>query len=278
MLTCARKDDDNRLSLNLSVPELPLFHLQFPNDYQLQMWEQALSKVLAPQINGKTNGYDHDHSPGDDDEDRKETAGRTISSVASSYGANKSVVAMPPDYNDFAEHVNERMSISLHAPIDLVLVVPVAASMSGIKMDLMRDSLRFLIQNLGPRDRMALVAFGASTGVSRVVGLTTKTWPGWPTVLETLHATGQKTSAGDLVQGANVAMDILMQRKTINPVSSLFVVSDSSIAENESIDFVVQRAEAAKYVESMTLDHEITDWITECRPTPLDLAWHTDPM
>lgn len=210
------------------------------------MWEDALSKVLAPDVNGQSNGYDHVFPTGDDDEDRKETVGRTISSAASSYGANKSVVAMPPEYTDFAEQADEHMAVSSHAPIDLVLVVPVSASMSGIKMDLLRDSLRFLIQSLGPRDRMGLVAFGASTGVSHVAGLTSKTWPGWPKVLESLQATSQKTSGGDLVQGANVAMDILMQRKVINPVSSLFVISDSSTAENESIDFVAQRAEAAK--------------------------------
>jgi hypothetical protein len=41
-------------------------------------------------------------------------------------------------------------------------------------------------------------------------------------------------------------MDLLMQRKFANPLASILLISDSSTSDPESVDFVVQRAEAAK--------------------------------
>jgi hypothetical protein len=41
-------------------------------------------------------------------------------------------------------------------------------------------------------------------------------------------------------------MDLLMQRKSANPISNILLISDSSTSDAESVDFVVQRAEAAK--------------------------------
>ncbi|KAK3068426.1 hypothetical protein LTR53_014020, partial [Teratosphaeriaceae sp. CCFEE 6253] len=55
-----------------------------------------------------------------------------------------------------------------------------------------------------------------------------------------------KTMRADVVEGANVAMDLLMQRKSSNPLSSILLISDSATSDQESVDFVVSRAEAAK--------------------------------
>jgi hypothetical protein len=41
-------------------------------------------------------------------------------------------------------------------------------------------------------------------------------------------------------------MDLLMQRKSSNPLSSILLISDSSTSDAESVDFVISRAEAAK--------------------------------
>ncbi|KAK5240846.1 hypothetical protein LTR16_010087, partial [Cryomyces antarcticus] len=76
--------------------------------------------------------------------------------------------------------------------------------------------------------------------------MTTKAWKGWPEVLSSIRPVGQKSLRADEVEGANVAMDLLMQRKSANPISSILLISDSSVADSESVDFVVSRAEAAK--------------------------------
>jgi hypothetical protein len=65
-------------------------------------------------------------------------------------------------------------------------------------------------------------------------------------VLDSIRPVGQKSLRADVVDGANVAMDLLMQRKSSNPLSSILLISDSSTADAESVDFVISRAEAAK--------------------------------
>jgi hypothetical protein len=49
-----------------------------------------------------------------------------------------------------------------------------------------------------------------------------------------------------VVEGANVAMDLLMQRKYNNPIATIMLISDASTSDADSVDFVVSRAEAAK--------------------------------
>lgn len=44
-------------------------------------------------------------------------------------------------------------------PIDLVCIVDISGSMSGQKLKLVRDSLRYLTKILGPNDRISIVQF-----------------------------------------------------------------------------------------------------------------------
>jgi hypothetical protein len=165
--------------------------------------------------------------------------------VTSSYGNPKSATTAPTEYSS-RPMSDRRIQSSLHVPIDMVVVIPVSSSMQGLKIQLLRDTLRFLVHNLGERDRMGLVTFGSSGGGVPLVGMTTKTWAGWNKVLDSIRPVGQKSLRADVVEGANVAMDLLMQRKAANPVSTILLISDSSTSDTDSVDFVVQRAEAAK--------------------------------
>lgn len=172
---------------------------------------------------------------------------KRVSSVASSYGAARSTVTAPTEYtNSRAGIPDPRPSGALHVPLDIVVVIPVSSSMQGLKINLLRDTLKFLVHSLGERDRMGLVTFGSSGGGVPIVGMTSKIWRDWPKVLESIRPVGQKSLRADVVEGANVAMDLLMQRKSNNPLSSILLISDSSTSDAESVDFVVSRAEAAK--------------------------------
>ena len=93
----------------------------------------------------------------------------------------------------------------------------------------LRDTLRFLVSNLGERDRMGLVTFGSSGGGVPIVGMTGKAWRDWSKVLDSIRPVGQKSLRADVVDGANVAMDLLMQRKSSNPLSSILLISDSTL-------------------------------------------------
>lgn len=237
--------DEAILTLSLSVAELPSFHLQFQNRSQLELWRRALMDIRmdfpTPQ---RMPDYDQDNS-GTEDEDYRRP--KRISSIASSYGAARSTVTAPTEYtNSRAGGPEPRLSGGLHVPLDIVVVIPVSSSMQGLKINLLRDTLRFLVQSLGERDRMGLVTFGSSGGGVPIVGMTSKNWRDWSKVLDSIRPVGQKSLRADVVEGANVAMDLLMQRKSNNPLSSILLISDSSTSDAESVDFVVSRAEAAK--------------------------------
>ncbi|KAF2191510.1 hypothetical protein K469DRAFT_556977 [Zopfia rhizophila CBS 207.26] len=239
--------DDAILTLSLSVAELPSFHLQFQNRSQLELWRRALMDIRMDfPTSSRMPDYDHDNS-GTDEEDYRLSRNKRVSSVNSSYGAAKSNITAPTEYtNSRAGMPEPRLTGPIHVPLDMVVVIPVSSSMQGLKINLLRDTLKFLVANLGERDRMGLVTFGSSGGGVPIVGMASKAWNGWPKVLDSIRPVGQKSLRADVVEGANVAMDLLMQRKSTNPLSSILLISDSSTSDAESVDFVVSRAEAAK--------------------------------
>jgi Mg-chelatase subunit ChlD len=243
--------DEPILTLNLLVNDLPSFHLQFQNRNQLEVWKRALLDVHSPEppLRGPQD-YDQEFSgPDEDDFAKAAKTGQRVSSTTSSQGLSRSVRTAPTDYAPSVRTGREHhVPPSLHVPIDIVVVIPISSSMQGLKISLLRDTLRFLVQNLGERDRMGLVTFGSSGGGVPLVGMTTKAWTGWNKTLASIRPVGQKSLRADVVEGANVAMDLLMQRKAANPISTILLISDSSTSDAENVDFVIQRAEAAKCV------------------------------
>ena len=232
------------------MQELSQFHLLFHSRTQLDQWKRALLDLNAIVNPPRANEYEHDLS-GTDEEDYRTMNTKRVSGN-SSYGAGMSNNTAPTEYTTsarggFSDH---RVPASIHVPLDLVVVIPVSSSMQGLKITLLRDALRFLVQNLGERDRMGLVTFGSSGGGVPLVGMTSKTWTGWNKILNSIRPVGQKSLRADVVEGANVAMDLLMQRKSNNPIATILLISDSSTSDGESVDFVVSRAEAAKFVSS----------------------------
>ncbi|KAK9436141.1 von Willebrand and RING finger domain containing protein [Metarhizium brunneum] len=239
--------DENVLTLSLSVAELPQFHLRFDNRNQLKLWNQALLDLNAVE-NSLFRSPEFDRgemSEGDEEVEWQRSRPQRVSSTASSWGP-KSVTTAPTEYTNFAVKTPYHPYSLVHVPIDVVVVVPISSSMQGVKINLVRDALKFMVNTLGERDRMGLVTFGSGGGGVPIVGMTTKAWPGWTNILSSIKPVGQKSHRADVVEGANVAMDLLMQRKHNNPIASIMLISDASTADADSVDFVVSRAEAAK--------------------------------
>ena len=238
--------DENVLTLSLSVGELPQFHLRFENRNQLKLWNQALLDLNAVEGSPvRSPDFDRgDMSETDEEVEWHRSHPQRVSSTTSSWGP-KSVTTAPTEYTNFVAKSPHRFS-SVHVPIDVVVVVPISSSMQGVKINLVRDALKFMVNTLGERDRMGLVTFGSGGGGVPIVGMTTKAWPGWSNVLSSIKPVGQKSHRADVVEGANVAMDLLMQRKHNNPIATILLISDASTADADSVDFVVSRAEAAK--------------------------------
>ncbi|ERT02016.1 hypothetical protein HMPREF1624_00311 [Sporothrix schenckii ATCC 58251] len=245
--------DENVLTLSLSVAELPQFHLRFDNRNQLKLWQQALLDLNAIESSPiRSPAYDRGEFSETEEEDwqqRTPGSGRVerVASLASSWGGNKSITTAATEYTSYTKSpLISAPSASVHVPIDVVVVVPISSSMQGVKINLVRDALRFMVHTLGERDRMGLVTFGSGGGGVPLVGMTTKSWAGWSGVLSSIKPVGQKSHRADVVEGANVAMDLLMQRKYNNPIATIMLISDASTSDADSVDFVVSRAEAAK--------------------------------
>lgn len=237
--------DENVLTLSLSVSELPSFHLRFDNRNQLKLWQQALRDLNATEMSPvRSPDYERAETSETDEEDwGRSMRGQRASASSSAWGGPKSATTAPTEYTSVAR---SPLYPAVHVPIDVVVVVPISSSMQGVKINLVRDALKFMVGNLGERDRMGLVTFGSGGGGVPIVGMTTKAWHGWNNVLASIKPVGQKSHRADVVEGANVAMDLLMQRKHNNPIATIMLISDASTSDADSVDFVISRAEAAK--------------------------------
>ncbi|CAL0329070.1 unnamed protein product [Lupinus luteus] len=110
-----------------------------------------------------------------------------------------------------------------HAAIDLVTVLDVSGSMGGTKLALLKRAMGFVIQNLGPSDRLSVIAF--SSTAHRIFPLRLMTDTGRQQALQAVNsliANGGTNIAEGLRKGAKVFVD----RRWKNPVSSIILLSD----------------------------------------------------
>ncbi|GAV62657.1 zf-RING_2 domain-containing protein/VWA_3 domain-containing protein [Cephalotus follicularis] len=109
------------------------------------------------------------------------------------------------------------------APVDLVTVLDVSGSMAGTKLALLKRAMGFVIQNLGPSDRLSVTAF--SSKARRIFSLRRMTEAGRQ---EALQAVNSLTSNGgtNIAEGLRLGAKVLVDRKWKNPVASIILLSD----------------------------------------------------
>ncbi|KAM0827196.1 hypothetical protein ACQ4PT_068340 [Festuca glaucescens] len=109
------------------------------------------------------------------------------------------------------------------APLDLVTVLDVSGSMHGQKLALLKQAMRFVIDNLGPDDRLSVVSF--SSGARRVTRLVRMTDAGKAmavSAVDSLVAGG----GTNIAEGLRTAARVLDERRHRNAVSSVVLLSD----------------------------------------------------
>lgn len=112
---------------------------------------------------------------------------------------------------------------SKRAPIDLVTVLDVSGSMEGSKLSLLKRAVQFVIQNLGPSDRLSIVVFASNA--RRIFPLRKMTNRGRDDAIiaiRSLLANGGTNIMEGLRQGAR----IIHERREKNPVASIILLSD----------------------------------------------------
>ncbi|XP_006853405.2 uncharacterized protein LOC18443149 isoform X1 [Amborella trichopoda] len=115
-------------------------------------------------------------------------------------------------------------------PIDLVTVLDVSGSMAGTKLALLKRAMGFVVQNLGPTDRLSVVAF--SSNARRLFPLTRMSEQGRQRALMAINGL---TSCGgtNIVDGLRHAARVLEERtRARNPVCSLVLLSDGQDTYN----------------------------------------------
>ncbi|KAK3162492.1 hypothetical protein QOZ80_1BG0090160 [Eleusine coracana subsp. coracana] len=112
---------------------------------------------------------------------------------------------------------------SARAPLDLVTVLDVSGSMAGSKLTLLKQAMGFVIDQLGPSDRLSVVTFSCTA--RRIIRLTRMSGDGKAAAraaMESLMDEGS-TNIGD---GLRVAAQVLDGRRHRNAVASIILLSD----------------------------------------------------
>ncbi|KAM0833788.1 hypothetical protein ACQ4PT_064054 [Festuca glaucescens] len=109
------------------------------------------------------------------------------------------------------------------APLDLVTVLDVSGSMSGHKLALLKQAMRFVIDNLGPADRLSVVSFSSEARrVTRLARMTDTGKASCVSAVESLVAHG----GTNIAEGLRTAAKVLDERRHRNAVSSVVLLSD----------------------------------------------------
>jgi hypothetical protein len=105
-----------------------------------------------------------------------------------------------PDSDDLPTQGDKR------APVDIVAVLDVSGSMSGAKLKLVKESIHFVMSQLLPQDRLAIVTF--DTEVKRVVEFTSMTSGNKSLIatrLTSIRAGSCTNLSGGVVEGISIA-------------------------------------------------------------------------
>ncbi|KAM3316428.1 hypothetical protein ACQJBY_034502 [Aegilops geniculata] len=109
------------------------------------------------------------------------------------------------------------------APLDLVTVLDISGSMSGHKLALLKQAMRFVIDNLGPDDRLSVVSF--SSEARRLTRLTRMSDAGKALAVSAVESLAARGGT-NIAEGLRTAAKVLDERRHRNAVSSVVLLSD----------------------------------------------------
>ncbi|KAI8524056.1 hypothetical protein RHMOL_Rhmol13G0119500 [Rhododendron molle] len=109
------------------------------------------------------------------------------------------------------------------APVDLITVLDVSGSMAGTKLALLKRAMGFVIQHLGPSDRLSVISFSGTA--RRLFPLRRMTDGGRQEALQAVN--GLSSNGGtNIAEGLRMGAKVMMDRKWKNPVGSIILLSD----------------------------------------------------
>ncbi|GKE17403.1 E3 ubiquitin protein ligase WAV3, partial [Tanacetum coccineum] len=151
------------------------------------------------------------------------------------------------------------LSQSARAPIDLVAVLDVSASMGGAKLQMLKRAMRLVISSLGSADRLSIVTFSACP--KRVLPLKKMSARGQRAARRIVDqlAVSRGTCAGEALRKAT---KVLEDRRERNPVASIILLSDghedhasSDTSSNSNSNTNYNPRQQANHVSSTRFAH-----------------------
>jgi Mg-chelatase subunit ChlD len=166
-------------------------------------------------------------------------------------------------------------------PVDIVCVLDRSGSMSGAKIQLVKDAVAFVITEMQPNDRLSLVSF--HHGAERHTPLKKMTAEGKDTsqqAMAQIYASGGTSIAN----GLDCGIAIMEQRRQRNPVGAVFLLTDGQDSTSrEQIQQLVNRARSVHcsvYAFGFGEDHNTTtlNAIAESAQTPFTYVERLDTI
>jgi hypothetical protein len=191
---------------------------------------QPFFRPMEPRVFDDDDPVDRTPRPLRGDQHRGASAEASGGAVALATHCECSALARDASADDFAVLVHARatgmagaVGAVARAPLDLVTVLDVSGSMAGTKLELLKQAMGFVIDNLGPRDRLCVVSF--SSGANRLMRLARMSDAGKSLARRAVQslAAGGGTNIGEALRRAAKVIDERMHR---NAVASVVLLSD----------------------------------------------------
>ncbi|CAD6212821.1 unnamed protein product [Miscanthus lutarioriparius] len=211
-------------------PELPSLRSTNPSPPSPVPSSQPFFRPLEPRVFDDDDPVDRTPRALRDDQHRGASADG--GAVALTTHCECSALARDASTDDFAVLVHARApgmagavgaAAPARAPQDLVTVLDVSGSMVGTKLELLKQAMGFVIDNLEPRDRLCVVSF--SSGANRLMRLARMSDAGKNLARRAVQslAAGGGTNIGEALRRAAKVFDERMHRNT---VASVVLLSD----------------------------------------------------
>jgi hypothetical protein len=152
----------------------------------------------------------------DDDE---QANGAVVVNTYTDYSA----VARDESRNNFAVLVHLKATGTARAPVDLVTVLDVSRSMLRRKLALLKQAMRFVVDILGPEDRLCVVSF--SSTARRVTRLARMSDAGKALCVRAVESLTASPGT-NIAEGLRTAAKVLDERRYRNGVSSVILLTD----------------------------------------------------
>jgi len=107
--------------------------------------------------------------------------------------------------------------------LDLILTLDISGSMAGSKLKLLIEAVKLIMNDLSPKDRLALVVFnGKAERLTKLLCLNNRNKKKLSKILNKIKASGGTNIAAAM----DVSLAILKGRRYFNPVTSICLLSD----------------------------------------------------